>query len=381
MFILVNINSMNVIIIFTYGISMKAWDYSGILEREVEIYKRLQENHGVKFTFITFGDEEDEEYSYLFNNFKIIPIYKYLKKSNSKIIDVIKTSLVFLKFKNVLPKKAIIKTNQLNGAWLGIFMKIFLKYPLYLRTGYNLFAFSVKNKKKFLVKVFHYCLTQICLFIADVYSVTSNVDRNYLESKFLNSNKIIVVPNWVIDIRENSFENRLSNRVLSVGRLEMQKNYFALIKSFSKADVGLDIVGEGSLKLSLIQEAINFETDLHLLGKLDHNDLNQKYLNYRIFISPSFFEGNPKVVLEAMSKGVLVVARKNENIMEIIKHNVNGILYDDRDNLNQIVSKLLTDKALIEKLVTKAYTEIREINHIDVVINKELEIYKKISNG
>ena len=371
---------MHVILIFTYGISLTSWENSGILQREIELYKRLQENHGIRFTFITFGDEVDEKYNYLIDNLEIIPIYKYVNKSNSKIFDILKTSFVFIKFKKALPKKAIVKTNQLNGAWLGLCMKIFLKYPLYLRTGYNLFDFSVKNKKSFPVKVFHYCLTQMSLFIADIYSVTSSVDRNYLKRNFLNTNNIFVTPNWVIDIRENSFEKRISNRVLSVGRLEKQKNYYTLIKSFSKSNIGIDIIGEGSLKSSLTQDATNFETDLCLLGKLNHNDLNEKYLNYRIFILSSFFEGNPKVVLEAMSKGVLVVARDNENIREIIKHNVNGILYDDRDNLNLIVSNLITDKSLIEELVTKAYIEVKEINHIDVVINKELQTYKEISN-
>ena len=41
----------------------------------------MNKEYNVRFTFLTFGDHEDEKYSHLINDLTIIPIYKYINKS------------------------------------------------------------------------------------------------------------------------------------------------------------------------------------------------------------------------------------------------------------------------------------------------------------
>ena len=43
---------MHVILLFTYGYSLKLWYESGALEREVIYYKRLTNEGNIKFTFV-----------------------------------------------------------------------------------------------------------------------------------------------------------------------------------------------------------------------------------------------------------------------------------------------------------------------------------------
>ena len=45
----------------------------------------------------------------------------------------------------------------------------------------------------------------------------------------------------------------------------------------------------------------------------------QELLKYKIFVSSSNFEGNPKGILEAMASGCVVIAKDNINISEIIE--------------------------------------------------------------
>ena len=78
---------MHIILFFTYGISLKDWDESGILNREIELYKSLSKNRNTKFTFVTYGDKEDLKYSYLLDDLNIIPIYSLIDKSKYKIIN------------------------------------------------------------------------------------------------------------------------------------------------------------------------------------------------------------------------------------------------------------------------------------------------------
>ena len=47
---------MHVVLFFTYDISLNDWKTSGILNREIRIYKELEKNENIKFTFVTYGD-------------------------------------------------------------------------------------------------------------------------------------------------------------------------------------------------------------------------------------------------------------------------------------------------------------------------------------
>ena len=79
MSIKVNINTMNVALFFTYDMSLKKWDETGLIEREILYYNQLVDKYPINFTFVTFGDEEDFKYQDKLKNIKIIPIY-YLEK-------------------------------------------------------------------------------------------------------------------------------------------------------------------------------------------------------------------------------------------------------------------------------------------------------------
>ena len=371
---------MHIILVFTYGISLKDWDEAGVLSRELKIYKKISEDNGVRFSFITFGSNEDDKYIDLFKNLNVIPIYKYIKKSRFKYLNILKSIFAANKLNLIIGDSHLIKTNQLNGSWLAIALKFKTKLPLYIRTGYNLFEFSVKNKKSVSVKLFHYIVTQIGLLYCDLYSVTSESDKQYLKKKFYKANNIKVIPNWIAKTTETSFEQRYQKRILSVGRLEYQKNFKGLIKNLSNSKIHLDIVGDGSQKDELKDLASSCNTNLNLIGRLTHEELNKLYSKYRVFILPSFFEGNPKVVLEAMANGVLILAKNNKNISEIIKHNQNGILFDDSDDLLEITNYYLENYEEWRNLTSNAYKTIKRNNLLENVIDTEYKIYNTLVN-
>ena len=80
---------MNILVVFTYGYSLKTWVESGTLERELSIYRELQNKFDHKFTFLTYGDISDNEINIMNLDVDIIPIYKFQKKSKFKLIDIL----------------------------------------------------------------------------------------------------------------------------------------------------------------------------------------------------------------------------------------------------------------------------------------------------
>ena len=71
----------------------------------------------------------------------------------------------------------------------------------------------------------------------------------------------------------------------------------------------------------------------------------KKFTINNFFVSTSKFEGNPKSVLEAMSKGCIVIASNIENHRELITNEENGYLIPDNCNsISSFINSLLQNE-------------------------------------
>jgi len=367
---------MNVILFFTYNTSLKDWEDSGLLSREMEHYRLLSSEHNINYTFVTFGDSYDLKFNGYFKNLKVIPIYENIKYSKSRYMKFL-NSLRFRKiFKNKIKNFDLIKTNQLKGSWSAIILKLFSGKPLIVRTGYDLYSFSKYERKSNIYRLFTYLLTLVSLNFSNKYIVTSNVDKNFLKKNFLfNSQKLIVQSNWVpFKTIKNNFNNR--SKVLFVGRLEKQKNVDKILNNFNGSNFELDVYGDGTLKDNLELESLS---NINFYGKIPHEQLIEKYQNYLFYISLSTHEGNSKTILEAMAAGCIVIVSDIPNNREFIVDNINGFLFDlEKNNLLALMRKVLKDKDKLEKISNNAIKTVLENYTIENFIEKELELYKSL---
>ena len=126
--------------------------------------------------------------------------------------------------------------------------------------------------------------------------------------------------------------------LISVGRLEYQKGFDILIKSFKKVleivpQAKLNIYGEGSQKLMLNKLIIKLSMTKNIKIKGFCNDISSELINADLFLLASRFEGFSNAILEALFLGIPVVTTKcpgaNE---EIIKKGFNGFLAKNEDH-------------------------------------------------
>jgi len=128
---------MNVLFIFTFGNSLNWWYKTGLINREISLYKELAQK-GVNINFLTFGDNKDLEYAKLISPIKVYPTKRYLK-SNQLIIKFIRSFFLPFKLKKLFQNIDIIKTNQIRGSWIACVSKIFFKNKIVIRAGFELF--------------------------------------------------------------------------------------------------------------------------------------------------------------------------------------------------------------------------------------------------
>ncbi len=366
---------MNIILIFTYGISLKNWEESGLLSRELKIYEQLNERYGITFTFITFGDEKDSQIIKDINYIDVIPSETIIKPSKNKLINFLKSIKLAFKLRKYIKKGDLIKTNQLNGSWIGILLKFLTKKPLLIRTGYDILQFKIYEKKPKYIILFYFLLTQFGLLFSDLFTVTSNVDKEKMRKRFINAENIIIHKNYVVKKYDSPFDSRYENKILIVGRLEKQKNYLQILNSLKNKSFEIDIVGEGFEK-DVIQKKINeLSLKVNLLGNISNQDLLKLYQKYRIFVSGSLYEGNPKSTLEAMASGTLVVAFENENICEVVESYKNGVTFTNFKLLPEILDEMIKNKEKFEYLTSNASKKIDEEYSLDSVIKSEIKLY------
>ncbi|MFI7589571.1 glycosyltransferase family 4 protein [Spongisporangium articulatum] len=122
-------------------------------------------------------------------------------------------------------------------------------------------------------------------------------------------------------------------RVLFVGRLVPEKGPMVLLDALARlavtapGSVEARIVGAGPLAADLAARvrALGLH-DVQLLGALGQDDLPDQYAWADVFCLPSFAEGLPVVLMEAMATGLPVVTTPIAGIPELVTDGVHGLL-------------------------------------------------------
>jgi glycosyltransferase involved in cell wall biosynthesis len=365
---------MDIVLFFTYDYSLKLWDETGILSREkIYFQKLLDTDKDLKLTLVTYGGKSDLNYLLDMPRLRIIPVYTLLTYSNIKLLRYLKSFLIPFYLNKSIKNLDIIKQFQLQGAWVSIIYKFITRKPIIIRTGYDMYKFSIEEGKSLFKKLMYRILTKVSIKFSNCYTVSSKADKDFLHSTFkLKDKEIKIRPNWVLQKDYVPLSKRKRTSLLAIGRLEYQKNYTDLIKIFKNTDYEIDIYGEGSLKKDLLELSADNSVKANFKGLLSYEDLIEEYKKYSFFLSASIYEGNPKTILEALSSGCIVIAIDEKNIREIIEDNKTGFLVKDSEQILIKLNQLLSDDKKMNFISKNAYQKISDSNNIDVLVDKDI---------
>jgi glycosyltransferase involved in cell wall biosynthesis len=162
--------------------------------------------------------------------------------------------------------------------------------------------------------------------------------------------------------------------VLNVGRLVKTKGQDTLITAFHRLlkhnpNAILLIAGEGPERGYLLDRIRFFGVESHvrLLGVRD--DIPSLLSACDVFAFPSYLEGHPGALVEAMMAACPIVATAIANNAEMIRPNQTGLLVpiDDADALASSLSHLLNSPQLAQRLGLNAQTVATEKYEISSV--------------
>jgi glycosyltransferase involved in cell wall biosynthesis len=152
----------------------------------------------------------------------------------------------------------------------------------------------------------------------------------------------------------------IPSRLLFVGRFQAQKNLewlleqLASIRRVSAQPFVLELVGDGPLRpaLSLRVRELKLSDVVRFHGWKDRTDLRDIYRSADLVINPSFYEGMPNVVLEAMACGRPVLASRVPGNDTVVADGVTGLLFalDDAASFSDCMQTLLGRPDFASKL-------------------------------
>lgn len=163
--------------------------------------------------------------------------------------------------------------------------------------------------------------------------------------------------------------------IVSVGRLDTNKNPQMLIKAFSKIadkfpEEMLEFYGDGDLydELKQLVKRLNLQNRVIFKGR--QADIALKIQRAHIFVLTSRVEGMPNALIEAMFLGLVPVSTDfaGGGVHRLIENGVNGFIVpvEDDQALAECLIKILGNSDLEKKLRNNTYRIRQEVNPVSV---------------
>jgi glycosyltransferase involved in cell wall biosynthesis len=189
-----------------------------------------------------------------------------------------------------------------------------------------------------------------CIDLADLPQVSSGISKN----------KIVLFVGWVLE----------------------SKGVGELIEAWTRINPSgwrLEIIGpvEQNYRDFLLRR---FQPDnVEFVGELPHSDTMERMAECELLVLPSYTEGFPNVVVEAMALRKAVVASAVGAIPEMLGEEC-GALVKSRDayDLAHTLKKVLINPELRERYGKRAYAKVLKEYAVDVVFQTYLDIWSSV---
>ncbi len=316
-------------------------------------------------------------------NFRILP---YLRRGINPIFDLLAFFSIFIYIKEL--DFDLVHTHSSKAGILGRWAAFLSS----VKSVHTVHGFAFHDYQNAILKYLYVLIERVTALISTkIIFVSEGVKERALSnsivaikshSKFDVIYELIKLNPIKHDVRREDFFT-----IGMVAPLKKQKRPEDFL-SFAKAlirkrkDVKFILVGDGELRPKLEIMAMR----LKIIDKIEfkgwREDAYSIMSSFDICVLTSIFEGQPHVIIEAMSLSIPIIATSVEGVKELVSEGGSGFLVEpfNPDDIALLANKLLNDKVLRESLGAKGrnYFETNEKFNYIKNINKIENIYKGI---
>ena len=221
--------------------------------------------------------------------------------------------------------------------------------------------------------------------MADKVIALSEDWKKFLEEFICEADKIEVIYN-AVKMPEAYEKDYTNQNMLFLGILGQRKGTYDLIEvlpeifeKYPKAHLYFGGDGEREQAEKLCREK-GIADHVTFLGWVRGTEKEKMLKECSMYVLPTYHEGMPMSILEAMSYGMAVVSTYVGGIPHLIKDGENGLLCEagDKVGLSRNLIKMLEDDELREKTGRNAKDTIKKKFDIQLKIQRLILIYKEL---
>lgn len=368
---------MTIALFLTEKTSLALWERAGFLTRGVKNYNRLA-RFCAHFYLVSYGDMSELKYQPLFAKNALI-----LFKRHTWIPLRLYGFLSPFIHSRVLRTVDVFYSGQMQGAWSAVIAKLLFHKKFVLNCGYQWSLFARAGGAGYAKRWCIFIIEWITYHMANHIVVSSAPAREYVIQQYhISPRRIDVIPNYVdTELFRPLDLPRKPRSLIFVGRLEHQKNLFALFDSLTDTTIHLTVVGTGSLENLLKDYARARGIQVTFLTVIPNNELPYALNKHCVFVLPSLYEGSPKALFEAMACGMPVLAADSPGIREVISHGVNGFLCAPTAHaLRKAIAEIFNNFDFSLESGGRARRSIIDTCDLNRKIAREMEIFNAVCN-
>ncbi len=322
----------------------------------------------------------------LFRRFPVLYIATHSDGSRMKKFRVF--LLAWLRFLSLLLRNKISALHVHMSSNASFWRKTFFLFPafllrvpsiLHLHGGaFDIFYERNNNRfKKFLIRT--------VLDRVDSIIVLSEARKKWIQSISSNAN-VDIIYNAVDVPSPSDFSGREAGNILFLGQLGAAKGIYDLLTALSQLltrhpDLKLLLGGDGAHQA--VQDAVkdmNLNEHVEILGWVSGDAKTALLQRAAIYALPSYAEGMPMSVLEAMAAGMPVVATSVGGLPEAITDGIEGSLVapGDVNALIEAIDRLLRDADLRRRMGLAARKKVESTFSYQQVMPQIEQLYLKL---
>ncbi|CAN5398370.1 hypothetical protein BH23BAC1_BH23BAC1_21040 [soil metagenome] len=350
---------------------------SGIWKAAISTSEILQKKHGYvsQIWFPEVGIlTQNTDHLYTDHLCKFVPLH-VLKTQTLKAL---------ISKEGISPNESIIISHgcwQFPTRWGSRFKDLGFNW-IYVPQG-MLEPWSMKQKK-WKKKLYYSLYERSSSKKADLVRAVSTPEKANLD---INYNNTILIPNGVRIPHTEVLSSKLNQPIiiLFMGRLHHKKGILHLVRAWIQSDLNnnpefiLAIAGPDQGELQPVKEYMKNSSNIEYLNSLSGKAKELILAQSTYFILPSFSEGFPSAVIEAMSYGCIPIISEGCNFPESINNNlalkISTEIKSIKDALNTIPSM---ENEKVEKLAALNYKFIAENYSIDKIADLQHHTYNNL---